>query len=46
MYQGRISELYPQALILSEDRSDSEKIRLIQEKKLKRPALERGHQHP
>jgi len=46
MHQGCISELYPQALILTEDRGDSEKIRLTQGKKLKGPALERGHQHP
>jgi hypothetical protein len=39
MYQGRIGELYPQALILSENHGDSGKVRLVQSKKLKGPAL-------
>ena len=46
MYQARIGELYPQAPILTENRANSGKVWLVQRKKLKRPALERGHQHP
>src|SRR5258708_6764024 len=41
MYQRCIGELYPQALILSENRADSGKVCLVQRKKLKRSTLER-----
>src|SRR6202035_4159153 len=43
MYQARVGKLYPQALILSENRGDSGKVRFFQRNKLKRLLWRASH---
>ena len=46
MHQACVGDLYPQPPILCEDGCDSGEVGLIQRKKLKGLAVERGQQHP
>ncbi len=46
IHQAGVGELNPQAPILCQDGCDSGEVRLVQRKKLKRAAVERGQQHP
>jgi len=44
--QGCVGKLYPQALILGEDRGNAREIRLAQGSELKGAAIERGQELP